>query len=529
MGSAPGTREDLQEGKIGDMIHHRVKRETMQFIKKRPYLIPLTCLILVTVWLRIANLGYSDYQGDEIKALATPLSGESMGDFLLEQRKGPVQFLLTYGIKLAHPSLNNQFLTRLPFALAGILAVYLFYRLVALNYGARTGLIASFFLSINGLFIGLSRIVQYQAIVILLSILALYGFSLAVQSKRWKIVGLYTGFICWAIAILAHYDGIFIAPFAIYLLTRWYASEVQLSRGRRWVHISLPALLFVLILLAFFIPFFSTLEEGTLEYWSTRISGDEIQAGIPSSVFTFNLYNPLLAIYLYAIMMGFSLFKLRQTYPIWLWLAFPWLVLEVAIRDPGTHIYTYLLPAAILVAFGVVAAEALLGRLLGARASKRAVIGGLAGVFIFLGMVGHLIFIDHTPEYPWEQRRILLWTVGAPDTRYRLWGFGFPYNRQWKEIGKYVTTRENNGFYATNENKSIAGYFIPYPFDINRSGYYIHILHPQSLRERLADDKIRYWMKTYPPEITFENEGRTVAEIYHMPAGNIEELRAQGY
>jgi len=199
---------------------------------------------------------------------------------------------------------------------------------VALIYGRKIGLIGSFFLSINGLFIGLSRIVQYQAIVILFSILALYGFSLAVQSKRWRIAGIYTGFICWAIAILAHYDGIFIAPFAIYLLACWYAGEVQLSRGRRWVHIGLPALLFVLILLAFFIPFFSMLGEGTLEYWSTRISGDEIQAGIPSSVFTFNLYNPLLAIYLYAILAGLSLLRLRQTYPIWLWLAFPWLSLR---------------------------------------------------------------------------------------------------------------------------------------------------------------------------------------------------------
>jgi 4-amino-4-deoxy-L-arabinose transferase-like glycosyltransferase len=289
------------------MIQILAKRENMQLIKERPYLIPFACLILVTVWLRIANLGYSDYQGDEIKALATPLSGQGMADFLLEQRKGPVQFLITYGIKLAHPSLSNQFITRLPFALAGILGVYFFYRLAGLLYGRVIGLIAGFFLSLNGLFIGLSRIVQYQAIVILFSILTLYAFSLATHSPRWRIAGLYTGFICWAIAILAHYDGIFIAPFAIYLLARWYAGEAQLSTGRRLAHIGLPALLFVLILLAFFVPFLSSLGESTLDYWFTRISGDEIQAGIPSSMFTFQLYNPLLAIYLYAILVGLSL------------------------------------------------------------------------------------------------------------------------------------------------------------------------------------------------------------------------------
>jgi hypothetical protein len=36
-------------------------------------------------------------------------------------------------------------------------------------------------------------------------------------------------------------------------------------------------------------------------------------------------------------------------------------------------------------------------------------------------------------------------------------------------------------------------------------------------------------MKNYTPVKTFENEGRTVAEIYAMPAGNIEEIRNQGY
>ena len=511
------------------MIHLREKRETMRFLKARPYLILLACLLIVTAWLRIANLGYSDYQGDEIKALATPLSGERLGEFLLEQRKGPVQFLLTYAIKLVHPSLANQFITRLPFALAGILAVILFYRLAALHYGRKIGLIAAFALSINGLFIGLARIVQYQTIVILFSILALYGFSLAIHSKRWRIAGIYTGFICWAIALLAHYDGIFIAPFAIYLLARWYTGETQPGMGKHWKQLIIPAALFVLILLGFFVPYALSVGETTLEYWWTRIGGDETQAGIPSSVFTFRLYNPLLAIYLYAVLVGLSLLRLRQTYPVWLWLAFPWLVLEVAISDPGTHIYTYLLPATILVAFGIEVCESLLSKVAGARIGKPAVAAGLAVAFIFLAAVGHFIFIDHTPEYPWEERRIIFWTVGAPDPAYRLWGFGFPYNRQWEEIGRYITSRENNGYYSTNENKSIAGYFIPYPFDINRSGFYIHILHPQSLRDRLADDKIRYWMKNHPPVETIETEGRTVAEIYAMPAGNIEEIRKQGY
>jgi hypothetical protein len=81
----------------------------------------------------------------------------------------------------------------------------------------------------------------------------------------------------------------------------------------------------------------------------------------------------------------------------------------------------------------------------------------------------------------------------------------------------------------TNENKSIAEYFVPYPFDINRAGYYIHVYHPQSFRDKLADDKIRYWMKNYAPVKTIQNQGNVVAEIYQMPAGNVDEIRKMGY
>lgn len=89
-------------------------------------IIPLIYLIFVTLWLRLSNLGYSNYQGDEIKALYLPQLGENLLDFLLRQRKGPIQFLVTYGMRIFNPSYDNELLMRLPFALAGILAIYFF-------------------------------------------------------------------------------------------------------------------------------------------------------------------------------------------------------------------------------------------------------------------------------------------------------------------------------------------------------------------------------------------------------------------
>ncbi len=492
-------------------------------------LIPLGILILVTAWLRLANLGYSDYQGDEIKALAGPIQGQSLTNFLLEQRKGPAQFILTYLINFVHPSHANEFLTRLPFALAGILSIYFFYRLVFLLYGKKIAIYAALLLSINGLFVGLTRIVQYQPLVILFSVLALYCITLALDSPHLSISGLYMGMFFWAAAILSHYDGVFIAPFALYLLGRWYAAHTELPASFRRRHLAVSAGLGVLLLAAFYIPYFIELRNSTIEYWLQRLAGEDEPIGTPSSLFTFQLYNPLLALYLYIFSAGMSILRIRKTMPVWLWFLLPWLILEGFIADPGTHIYTYILPATILVAFGFAVLESLVRRLVGERTSFALTAGGAALAITFLSAVSHLIFIDHTPEYPWEQRRILYWTVGAPDDEFRVWAFGFPYNRQWEAIGEYVASNGNNGYYSTNENKSISGYYVPYVFDINQSGYYIHIYHPQSFRDKLADDKIRYWTKNYPPVKTYLNEGKTVAEIYDMPPGNIGEVRSQGY
>ena len=91
-----------------------------------------------------------------------------------------------------------------------------------------------------------------------------------------------------------------------------------------------------------------------------------------------------------------------------------------------------------------------------------------AGRALFFAVVGQFLFVDHTPEYPRQARRILFWTSVEPTKDRRVWLYGFPYNRSWADIGEYVTTHESNGYFATNEDKDIAGFYVPYAFDIDR-------------------------------------------------------------
>lgn len=502
-------------------------------MKDKYKLLPLFVLLIITLWLRLVNLGYSDYQGDEIKALARLAPGQSLANFLLQQRKGPVEFLVTYLIGLIHPSFANQFLTRLPFALGGILGVFVFYRLIRLHFGARPALYATMLLATNGLFIGLNRIVQYQPFTILFSLLALYAFSLASERERWRVVGVYTGMVFWAFALLAHYDGVFIAPFALYLLYRWYTHSITLSPGTRWRHLVLSAVLTAVLLASFYIPFVASVGKDALAYWEGRIIESPERMSVPSSLFTFKLYNPLLAFYLYTALMLLSLFRFRMVLPLLVWFLFPWIVLEGIIYDPGTHIYVYLLPATAMAGIGAAVFEDWVVRLVGDRLGKqtgRWLFGaGLTAIFIFLALLSHFIFVDTTPEYPWEQRRFLLWTIGEPDTEYHIWAYGFPYNRQWEDIGAFV--RENNGtdYYFSNEKNSIASKYVPLSYNAERAGYYIHIYHPQSFINRYLREKVRYWVKHYPPVKLFEVNGRLVAEVYKMPPGNLAEIINMGY
>lgn len=499
-------------------------------MRKTLTLIPILFLIFVTIWLRIVNLGYSDYQGDEIKALWRPAEGQSGIDFLYMQKKGPTEFFVAYLVKYIDPTFSNEFLQRLPFALAGILSIYFLYRLASMHYGKKIALYASLLYSINGFFVGLFRIIQYQPFVILFSFLTLFFFTLALQKERWKFTGIYAGVFFWTAALFSHFDGIFIVPFALYLLIRWYTKNSDLTVGTRLRHLLIPFGVSGLLLGVYFVPYLLRLPDNNIVYWSKRITGEGgTDNRVRSSILNFDLYNPILGIYLYPALVVFSLPKIKKTWPIILWFILLWVVLEFAIYDPGTHIYTYLIPAIILAAFGLETIEEIVVKFVGSIWGKRLNFVGLALLFITLAGISHLIFIDHTPEYPYEERGLFFWKIGGQNKDYKLWNFGFPYYRRWEDIQAYISSHEGNGYYATNENTSISEYYVPYKYGVERAGYYIYIHNPQSYRNPSGQNKIHYWIENYQPEKVFEYNGRIIAEIYYMPSGRLEEIIESGY
>jgi hypothetical protein len=300
--------------------------------------------------------------------------------------------------------------------------------------------------------------------------------------------------------------------------------------GMRLKHLLIPFGISGLLLGAYFVPYLLRIPDNVIVYWSKRVSGyGGSDTRMTSSILNFDLYNPILGIYLYPVLVALSLPKIKIIWPLLLWFILPWAIMELAIFDPGTHIYTYLIPAIIMAAFGLETIEELLVKVVGNGWGQRLSVVGLTLLFLILTGISHLIFVDHTPEYPYEERGILFWKIGGRNEDYKLWNFGFPYYRRWEDIQEYVSNQEGNGYYATNESTSISVYYVPYRYWVERAGYYIYIKNPQTYRDPDRRDKIRFWMVNYAPEKVFEYNGTTVAEIYYMPEGSLEEIKVAGY
>jgi 4-amino-4-deoxy-L-arabinose transferase-like glycosyltransferase len=248
----------------------------------------LVLVLLCAAALRLFNLGRNDFQGDEAYVLLLArgvLHGQP--DSLMVHMKGPVEALLPAGL-LGLTGTITEWVARLPFALAGLgvlLGVALLpRRLIGGARGSAVGLVAAAILSLDGFLIAFSRIVQYQSVVMLMAVAALWlawRFAEDAASGRRY---LYAAAFCAAVGALAHYDGAFIAPalaWMVFLGARrrgWgLAQTVRAASG--------PTLLGIGLCLSFYLPF--VLHEhfaSTLGHLGTR-SGQ--RSALPS------LYNNL--------------------------------------------------------------------------------------------------------------------------------------------------------------------------------------------------------------------------------------------
>ncbi|MCA9999696.1 MAG: glycosyltransferase family 39 protein, partial [Anaerolineales bacterium] len=173
-------------------------------------------LLIGTALLRLVNLGYKEFQGDEgiiLMRAAAALLGDDAELWL--HQKGPVEILLPL-LTWGSSGTITEFWARLPFLLANVAAITAVIALAHRWFGRRVALIAGLLLAINGFTIAFGRIIQYQSLVMLWGTLALLHADSYRRDGKQRDLLLVAAFL--AGGLLAHYDAVLVVPAIIWLL-----------------------------------------------------------------------------------------------------------------------------------------------------------------------------------------------------------------------------------------------------------------------------------------------------------------------
>lgn len=456
------TRADAKERVLRFNISHLYSNTSLE----RAYIF---ILLLLSGFLRLTQLEFSDFYGDETKVFFLRKDTAAM-DFLLNQRKGPIQFVVAWLTETVFGS-YDELLTRLPYALAGTLAVIVFYYLVKDLYARRVAALAALLFSFNGFFIAFSRTVQYQSFLILFGLLSIYFFNKYTHHgfrftdrRQFQRIYLTLSGIFLALAYLAHWDAVFYdLVLALFILKYIF----EHAKNERWsvvkdmfIYMAIP---FLFLLGIFYIPYFSGgyFSEHVSGYISRRFSGSN---QLPhNSSYTFWLYNPDLVYFIPFLFAPFAWSKFKEglrttTIIMFAWFGVPFVLFEFFVSNPGTHIQSYFIPLFILSALGIV----YLYDLLKYKILCDIVSSVLAVGFIVMFAVSCYSYVPFVNTgYPWTRSyRGPLIVDPLDKNEYQYFIYGFPYDGGWRDVRAYF---EANGYprsFYTNDNLTIGEYYL---------------------------------------------------------------------
>jgi 4-amino-4-deoxy-L-arabinose transferase-like glycosyltransferase len=450
-------------------------------------LILFSIMLLGASFLRFTQLGYSHYYGDETKALYwrkfIPFE-----EFFLNQRKGPFQFLLTWFIEKTTGS-YDELLMRIPFALAGIFSVVIFYILVRKLFNARTALVASTLFSLSGFHIAFSRTVQYQSFVVLFGLLAIYLYIYSLESGRRKFTVMSS--ISMAVSFYFHYDAVFFLLPIMYLFYH-FRSEGMTALKQFLQYFVAPL---GLILSVFYVPYFfgGYFTDNTYLYLSRRFAGTNLLPN--NSLYTYKIYNPCYLFYI-PLLSVFPFLLARLNFRkelLLLWFFLPFFLFQLVVMNPGTHIHNYFIPLFIMTGF-------LFDRLLNIIKRdiwKYVAVASAVLVFLYMFIVQTSTYVPYFNKgYPWIDSTVAFTKQTQANRNYQLFLYGFPYNRGWDQVREFMLSQGKIESVYSDENDTIAEFYLrgftyAPPTIIQKAEYFFEIIHDQetSLNETYLEKR----------------------------------------
>ncbi len=539
-------------------------------------------LIVLASFFRLASLGYSEYQGDEIDVVSlsqAAIGGQDEAFFL--HKKGPAELVTATAFALFTGGFDEGAI-RFPFALGSVLAVLAAYLLARAAFDPDVAFVAGALLSIEGIFLSFSRLVQYHGVVMLMLTLAVYCFYRLYQcsndlSRYCEKAGLadryqVLGTLFFVTGLLAHYEAALVGVVLALLYFRRYGRNFLRRNG---IVLLASAGFGLLILLAYYLPF--VLHPHFAQSWAsytgiriqpTSMPYNNLPALYFSLIFYDSIYYVLVTIIFLcvAIAVGLRQAFRRKVVALIVWLLFvaalvgsalfPFLFTIGGVRFnlflilPVLAVFalagkigverqtfalwflSYLTAYAFLIripglhyyclspAWAVLAALGLAeaGRLIKTSRWVYAVALGL--VFAFLAFYPYVLFVRTDPEYAlsYPQHRLPIYWNTHDDRPIRF--FGFPHRSGWKVIGYLYRTGEMQRPYRTNEKKEIAAWYTgKEPTRSERPHYYL-----------IAENATQKVEKQDYPRQVIEEEYGLVGQVFvgGKPRLNIYQFEAKG-
>lgn len=470
--------------------------------------VPIVALIVVG--LRVTNLNYSEFQGDEatvVMRAARALEGDNA--ILFQHKKGPAELTLIMG-SWRLTGILNEWMARLPFTWAnvlGLVGVFLFCRRLS---DPRLGGVTVGLLAIEGYLVAFGRIVQYQSLAFALStlgLLCLLAYYVAGHSSL-----IVVGACLLSGGLLAHYDAILALPAGLLLIgARLWSNrkEIRPTMGS----ITIAVFVGLVLIGLFYVPFLQTPSVApTASYITGRVGGalyNNLRGTFILGAVYDSVYYLILVLLAFTITLlttwakwcragwaiGGILFVATMTAVVWpelwlvgdtslvwipfgvlllgallapdqsmakraawVWFGVPSMVYLFFVAVPRTHVHTFFTAWVILAGMGLIE----IARWLSTRSRVVRWSAHALGVVLYAlcGCYAIIMFVDHTPEYrrtfP-QSKYPIYWTPYEQIPEQGL--FGFPYRAGWKVVGYLVDRRQLGDHYNSNEEPPVTDYY----------------------------------------------------------------------
>jgi len=485
---------------------------------RRAFWLGLLLVIAVGMALRVPDLGYSEFQGDEARVLLRASEViEGYENALFAHQKMPGEILLTTATYAVTRQMDEA-AARLPFTAAGVAAVVAIFLLGSRLLGPIPAVSAGLLAALTGYFVAFARIVQYQSLVFLVVVLAILVLWRMLEQRiaPWRYLAVAA--LLMAAGVLGHYEAAGIGAAVLYILWRLWRSGTEPAALLRTLPI--PLLLFLSPVLLFAVPF---ARDPTFAAAYAYAVGYRVDAGgfpynnLADFFARASLYGTAYYLFLLATLTAAALaaiYARHLTRP-WAWLAVaaagagliavslrpgwltigstdptwsffvllllaPWLLPRVApaerllwwwfgtlfvfsifvVQRPNSHVYTFFIPWVLLGGMVAARAVAAVRQHIGAAqgwASAALAAAALIGVF---GFYLYRLFVYSEIEVlrTWPENRPAGYWMPF-DSPPEVAIFGFPHNSGWKAVGLDYANKRRAGNFLTNEKPEVVDWY----------------------------------------------------------------------